>query len=202
MNDLYVWIAAGALAVLIPAAIYFLPAKTRIVIDTPTSTARAEMRPLWGMGAAMISRALPRDGHGNPLSSFNDVKRIGHALMTPGITEAAYAAIKSVYDLKPKVAKLDLRLNLGDGAQTRVVQTAAQAALAIAPAGLRQNITVSQAEAPGAELSGEFELLASPAQLSGIYGRLKGSRAAQEFRRRLTRKQKPGKKGGREVRVS
>ena len=202
MNDIYVWIAAAAVAVLIPAAIYFLPAKTRIVIDTPTSTARAEMRPLWGLGAAMITRALPKASHGSPLASFNDVKRIGHALMTPGIAEAAYAAVKSLYDLKPKVAKLDLRLNLGDGAQTRVIQTAAQAALAIAPAALRQNMTVSQAEAPGAEISGEFELHASPAQLSAIYGRLKGARAVQEFRRRLNKKTKGGKKPPADVQVS
>ncbi|MGD9966757.1 MAG: hypothetical protein AB7T59_09570 [Hyphomonadaceae bacterium] len=202
MGDLYVWIAAGAAAVLIPAAIYFLPAKTRIIIDTPTSTARAEMRPLWGMGAALITRALPKKAHGNPLALFNDAPRIGHALMTPGIAEAAYAALKSIYDLKPRVAKLDLRLNLGDGAQTRVVQTATQAALAIAPASLRERVTVSQSEAPGAEISGEFELHASPAQLSAIYNRLKSARAVQEFRRRLNRKTKGGKKPPPEVQVS
>lgn len=202
MDDIYVWIAAAAAAVLIPAGIYFLPAKTRIVIDTPTSTARAEMRPIWGLGAAMITRVLPKSAHGNPLAAFNDVTRIGHALMTPGIAEAAYAAIKSIYDLKPKVAKLDLRLNLGDGAQTRVVQTAAQAALAIAPAALRQNITVSQSEAPGAEISAEFEVNASPAQLSAIYNRLRSARAVQEFRRRLNKKTKGGKKPPPEVQVS
>lgn len=194
MSDLYIWIAAGAVAVLIPAAIYFLPAKTRIVIDTPTSTARAELRPLWGMGSAMIARALPRKGHGSPLASFNDAKRIGHALMTPGIAEAAYSALKSIYDLKPRVAKLDLRLNLGDSSHTRVVQTATQAALAVAPAALRQHVTVSQSEAPGAEISGEFELHASPAQLSAIYNRLRRARAVQEFNRRLNRKTKGGKK--------
>src|SRR5688572_23549370 len=142
MDDLYVWIAAGAVAVLIPVAIYFLPAKTRIVIDTPTSTARAEMRPLWGMGAAMITRALPKKHHGSPLASFGDVRRIGHALMTPGIAEAVYAALKSINDLKPRVARLDLRLNLGDNSQTRVVQTAAQAVLAIAPAAFRERVHI------------------------------------------------------------
>jgi hypothetical protein len=202
MDDIYVWIAAAAVAVLIPAAIYFLPAKTRIVIDTPTSTARAEMRPLWGLGAALITRILPKSTHGNPLASFNDVKRIGHALMTPGIAEAAYAAIKSIYDLNPKVAKLDLRLNLGDSAQTRVVQTAAQAALAIAPVALRERITFSQAQSPGAEISGEFEVNASPAQLSAIYNRLRGARAVQEFRRRLNKKTKGGKKPPTDVQVS
>lgn len=194
MDDLYVWIAAAAVAVLIPAAIYFLPAKTRILIDTPTSTARAEMRPIWGMGAAMISRALPRKGHGSPLASFNDAKRIGHALMTPGIAEAAYSALKSIYDLKPRVAKLELRLNLGDSSHTRVVQTAAQAALAVAPVALRERVTVSQSEAPGAEISGEFELNASPAQLSAIYNKLRRARAVEEFSRRLNRKAKGSKK--------
>jgi hypothetical protein len=202
MDDIYVWIAAAAVAVLIPAAIYFLPAKTRIVIDTPTSTARAEMRPLWGLGAALITRILPKSAHGSPLASFNDVKRIGHALMTPGIAEAAYAAVKSIYDLKPKVVKLDLRLNLGDGAQTRVVQTAAQAALAVAPVALRQSITVTQAESPGAEVSGEFDVNASPAQLSAIYNRLRSARAVQEFRRRLNKKSKGGKKPPADVQVS
>lgn len=202
MDDIYVWIAAAAVALLIPAAIYFLPAKTRIVIDTPTSTARAEMRPLWGMGAAMITRILPRSAHGNPLASFNDVKRVGHALMTPGIAEAAYAAIKSIYDLKPKIARLDLRLNLGDSAQTRVVQTAVQAALAIAPVALRERVSFSQCESPGAEISGEFEVNASPAQLSAIYGRLKSARAVREFGRRLNKKTRGGKKPPPEVQVS
>jgi hypothetical protein len=194
MGDLYVWIAAGALAVLIPAAIYYLPAKTRIVIDTPTSTARAEMRPLWGMGAALIARALPKAKHGSPLAAFAEVQRIGHALITPGIAEAAYGAIKSIYELKPRVARLDLRLNLADSTKTRVVQTAVQAVLAMAPATLRQSVTISQSEHLGAEISGEFELHASPAKLNAIYNRLKSARAVQEFRRRLTRKQKPDKR--------
>lgn len=202
MGDLYVWIAAAVVAVLIPAAIYFLPAKTQIIIDTPTSTARAEMRPLWGMGAAMITRALPKASHGSPLASFGDVKRVGHALMTPGIAEAAYTALKSIYDLKPRVAKLELRMNLGDASQTRVVQTAAQAVLAIAPAALRERVVISQSESMGAELSGEFEFHASPAQLSTMYNRLRGSRAVQEFRRRLNKKTKGGKKPPPEVQVS
>lgn len=192
--DVIVWAAAAAAAVLIPLAIYFLPAKTRIVIDTPTSTARAEVRPLWGIGAALITRALPRKSHGAPLASFADVRRIGHALMTPGIVDAAYAALRRLYDLKPRVAKLELRMNLADTAHMRVVQTAAQAALAMAPAALRQCVTIAASENTGAELSGEFELHASPAQLNAIYGRLKGSRAAQEFRRRLNRKIKPDKR--------
>lgn len=194
MNELFVWVAAGVLAVLIPAAIYFLPARTRIVIDTPTSTARAEVRPLWGFGAALITRALPKKSRGSPLASFGDAQRIGHALITPGLIEASYSAIKTIFELKPKIARLDLKLNLADSTRTRVVQTAVQAVLAMAPAPIRQSVTISQAENLGAEISGEFDLYASPAQLNAIYGRLKSSRAVQEFRRRLARKPKPGKR--------
>ncbi len=192
--DYLVWTPAVAAAVLIPLGIYFLPARTRIVIDTPTSTARAEMRPLWGIGAAMITRALPKKTHGAPLASFQDVRRIGHALMTPGIADAVYAAMKSLYELKPRIGKFDLRMNLADTSHTRVVQTAVQAVLAIAPASIRQGVTVSQSENIGAEISSEFELMASPAQLNAIYGKLKGARAAQEFRRRLNRKLKPDRR--------
>lgn len=195
MDDFAIWaIAAVAAAVLIPLGCYFLPANTKIIIDTPTSTARAEMRLLWGFGPAIIARALPKKANGSPLTAFNEATRIGYALMTPGISEAAYNAVKSLYDLKPGVAKLDIRVNLGDSAQTTVVQTGAQAVLAIAPAKLRENVTISRSEAPGAELSGEFKVRVSPARLNAIYGRFKGSRAAQEFRRRLNRKMKPGKK--------
>ncbi|MCA8886614.1 MAG: hypothetical protein KDA35_08310, partial [Hyphomonadaceae bacterium] len=88
----------------------------------------------------------------------------------------------------------ELRLNLTDTARTRVVQTAVQAVLATAPAAFRQSVVVSALETPGAELSAEFQVMASPAKLSGIYSRLKSARASQEFRRRLTRKSKPDKR--------
>jgi len=203
MTDFTIWMIAGAAAaVLIPLACYFMPAQTKIIIDTPTSTARAEMRLLWGLGPVSIARALPKREHGSPLAVFNDSVRIGHALMTPGIADAAYAAIHSLNNLKPRLVQLTLGVNLGDAARDRVVQTAVQAALAAAPAALRERVTVVRTEAPGAELSGEIKLSASPAQLSAIWGRFRGSRAAQEFRRRLTKKQKQGKKNAREVRVS
>lgn len=203
MNDFMTWaIAGGAAVVLIPLAMYFLPAQTKIFIDTPTSTARAEMRLLWGMGPVVIARALPKNVQGNPLAFFNDVVRIGNALMTPGITDAAYWAVKSLYDLKPRTVRLTLSLDLGNASQNLVVQTGAQAALAVAPAALRERIVIQKATAPGAELSGDFELSVSPAQLNSIYSRFKNSRAAQEFRRRLKRKPKPEKKPTREVRVS
>ncbi|MGQ0531269.1 MAG: hypothetical protein ACT4OF_01085 [Caulobacteraceae bacterium] len=201
--DFMTWAIVGAAAaILIPLACYFLPANTTIVIDTPTSTARAEMRLFWGLGPAIIARALPKRDNGTPLARFDDAARIGHALMTPSIADAAYAAIKDLYDLKPRVVRLQLGVNLGDNAQNVVVQTAVQAALAAAPASLRERAAIAKREAPGAELSAQFELDASPARLSAIYARFRGSRAVQEFRRRLNRKQKPGKKGAREVRVS
>lgn len=203
MDDFAIWMIAGAAAaILIPLACYVLPAQTKIVIDTPTSTARAEMRLLWGFGPVSIARALPKSDHGAPLAIFNDAIRIGHALMTPGIADAAYAGLRSIYALKPRVVELRLGVNLSDSAQTRVVQTAVQAALAAAPAALREKVVLIGSEAPGAELSGEIKVNASPAQLAGIWSRFRNSRAAQEFRRRLTKKQKPSKKGGREVRVS
>jgi hypothetical protein len=200
--DWTVWaFAGGAAAVLIPLALYYLPAHTKIVIDTPTSTARAEMRLLWGLGPPIIARALPKRAHGNPLAAFNDAARIGHALMTPGIADAAYVALKSLSDLNARAVRVDLLLNFGDPSKDRVVQTAIQAALAVAPARLRESVAIAKSEAPGAELGAQIELNASPARLSSIYARFKNSRPAQEFRRRLTRRRKPGKKGASEVRV-
>lgn len=192
--DYLAWVPAIAAAILIPLAIYFLPAKTRILIDTPTSTARAELRPIWGLGAAMITRALPRKLHGAPLASFADAARIGHALITPGLVDVAYAAAKSLFDTKPRVAKVELRLNLADTARTRVVETAVQAVLATASPALREHVVIAQSDTPGAELSAHFELTASPAKLSAIYRRLQRARATQEFRRRLIRKAKPDKR--------
>jgi hypothetical protein len=58
----------------------------------------------------------------------------------------------------------------------------------------RQNVIVSQSEEVGAQISGEFELNASPAQLNAISSRLNSSRATQEFRRRLNKKTKPDKR--------
>ncbi len=201
--DFTIWAIVGAgVAVLIPLAFYFLPARSKIVIDTPTSTARAEMRLLWGLGPSVISRALPKHGNGNPLAMFNDPVRIGHALMTPGIADAAYAAVRSLYDLKPRVAQLTLGVNLGDPAKNLVVQTGVQAALAAAPAALRERVIVQKCEAAGAEFAAQFDLDVSPARLNGIYSRFKASRAAREFRRRLKRKPKPDKNSPGEVRVS
>lgn len=122
--------------------------------------------------------------------------------MMLGIADAAYSAVKRIYDLKPRAVQVRLGVNLGENAQNVVVQTAAQAALAAAPAALRERVMISKRETPGAELSAQFELEASPARLSAIYARFRGSRAVQEFRRRLNRKQKPGKKLAGEVRVS
>jgi hypothetical protein len=201
--DFAIWLGVGAAtALLIPVALYFLPAKTQIFVDTPTSTARAEMRLLWGFGPSVIARALPKQGNGNPLTLFSDGVRIGHALMTPGIADAAFSAIRSLYDLKARVAQVTLGVNLADPSKNLVVQTAAQAAIAAAPAALRERVTIRKSDGVGAELSGQFDLDASPAQLNAIYTRFRTSRAAREFRRRLKRKLKADKKGPSEVRVS
>jgi hypothetical protein len=201
--DIIVWGAiAGGVALLLLALAYFAPARTTIVIDTAASTARADMRVLWGVGPLFLVRALSRDAAGSPLGVFNDPVRIGYALMTPGIAEAAYAAVRSLFQHNPRVARLELGVNLGDPAQNRVVQTAAQAAFAAAPGAMRDIVAISKCEAPGAEFRGQFELDASPASLSGIWTRFRDSRPVREFRRRLKRKPKPEKRPVREVRTS
>lgn len=200
--DFAVWMAiGGAATLLLLVAGYFAPARTKIVIDTPTSTARAEMRLLWGIGPMFVARALPKNTTGTPLKFFNDTVRIGHALMTPGLADTAYTAISALFRLKPKVARLQLSVNLGDNAQNLVVQTAAEAALAVASSSVREKVIIGRSEAPGAELNAMFELDASPAHLASIYSRFKSSRAAKEFQRRLTRKIKPVKKPTKEVRA-
>jgi hypothetical protein len=193
------WIAGGA--VLLALACLYAPARTKILIDTPTSTARAELRLLWGLGPTLFARALPRAAAGAPLEVFNDTTRIGHALMTPSLADTAYVALSRLFKHKPYVATLELALNLPDNAQTRVVETAAQAALATAPAALRDCVQITKCEAPGAELKAEFKLNASPLTLSSIYGDLKNARASREFRRRLKTKPKPVKKPVREIRA-
>ncbi len=194
------WIAGGAL--LVALALLFAPARTKILIDTPTSTARAEMNLLWGLGPLVLARALPAAAAGNPLALFGDALRIGHALMTPSLADAAYVALRRIFALKPRVAKLELGLNLGDSAQNLVVQTAAQAALATAPVAVRASLIVYKCETPGAELKGEFRLYASPMQLASIYGDFRNSKPAREFRRRLRKRPKPHKKGPGEVRAA
>jgi hypothetical protein len=201
--DIAVWagLLVGAVA-LLAAAIYYLPARIRIVVDTPTSTARAEMRPLWGLFPTLYARSLPQTGVSEPLAVFNDVARIGQALMTPGLLDVAYEAITSLFALKPREALVSLGLNLTDPAQNVVVHTAAQAAMAMAPASLRERVTISRCEAPGAEVSMRFEVTASPARILAIRDRFRHSRAGREFQRRLKRKPKPVKRPVREVRAN
>lgn len=201
--DWMMWAAlAGAGAVLIGVALWMAPARTTIVIDTAASTARADLKLLWGLGPSLTSRALPKASVGNPLALFNDARRIGYALMTPGIADATYVALRRLFALKPKVGRFDLALNLLDSAQNLVVQTAGQAALASAPAAIRENVGLSKCDAPGAEVTAKFEVSASPMQLAAIYGQFRNSRPAREFRRRLKRKPKTEKKPPREVRTS
>jgi hypothetical protein len=81
------WAAGGALLVVL--ALVFAPARAKILIDTPTSTARAEMRLLWGLGPTLFARALPRAAGGAPLFGFKDIPRKGHAQITPSQPHAA-----------------------------------------------------------------------------------------------------------------
>lgn len=193
---------AGAAVLLFVGALLYAPARTNIVIDTTGSTARADMRLLWGMGPAWSMRALPKELAGNPMPAFYDPARVGYALMTPGIADTTYLAVRRLFDLNPKAARFDLGVNLADSAQARVVDTAIQAVLASAPAAVRQGVTITKCETPGAELVGRFELSVSPMQLNGIYGRFKNSRAVREFKKRLKRKPKQSKKAPREVRAA
>ena len=192
----------GALVAAAIAALFYAPARTIILVDTQGSTARAEMKTLWGVGPNWTLRALPKESAGNPMPAFSDPARIGYALMTPGIADVAYAAVQRLIALKPRTAQFKLAFQLPDAAQSRVVQTAVQAALAAAPAAMRQAVAIGASEAPGAELSVRFELNASPAQIKSIYARFNSSRAVREFKKRLKRKQKAGKKAPREVQAS
>ena len=158
---------------------------------------RADMKTFWGVGPRRTWRLLPQALAGNPLPPFNEPAHIGYALMTPGVADATYAAIQRLAALKPRAAKFTLALNLHDPAQNRVVQTAVQAALATAPASMREMVAIASCEAPGAEISARFEVDVSPARLKAIYRRLAGSRAA-----RLKRKPKHAKRAPREVQAS
>ncbi|HRO04140.1 MAG TPA: hypothetical protein PLS69_11110, partial [Terricaulis sp.] len=53
---------AGVLAFVLGvlAMLHFAPARTTIVVDTLGSTARADMKTLWGVGPAWALRALPK----------------------------------------------------------------------------------------------------------------------------------------------
>jgi hypothetical protein len=198
---LWAGLAVGVVLLIVVAAIY-LPARTIIIIDTQTSTARAEQRVLGGLGPMVYKRMLPANDVGTPIPVFQDPERIGPALMTPGIADMTYEAIRRLFALNPKVAAFSLHFNLGDPAQQRVVDTAAHASLAVAPAAIRERVIVARSELPGAEISARFELDASVAQINSIYNDLLNSRAGREFRKRLKRKPKPAKRPVREVRAS
>jgi hypothetical protein len=202
--EIEVWQIAAAGGALAANAVllWSAPAKTSILVDTAGSAARAEMRLLWGLGPKLTARALPREAGGNPLAVFNEPAQIGYALMTPGVAEAAYEAVRRLFQLKPRFARVGLALNLGDSSQNLVVQTAAQAAIAAAPAALRDAVSITKCEAPGAELSAAFELSASPMQLASIWGAFKNARSVREFRKRLRRVPKASRKAPREVRAT
>jgi hypothetical protein len=160
------------------------------------------MRLLWGLGPKFTGRALPREKAGTPLALFNDPVRIGYALMTPGIAEAAYGAVRRIYELQPSLTRVDVGANLSDTAQNTVVQTAVHAALAAAPAALRERVRLYRCDAPGAEIAMSFELYASPLQINSIWNDFRNSRSAREFRKRMKRKPKPQRKAPKEVRAA
>lgn len=201
--DIALWaLAAGLVTLTIAAALFYLPAKVSILVDTAGSTARAEMRLLWGMGPKFTARLLPRENGGAPLAMFNDAPRIGRALMTPGIAEAGFEVVRRLGQLKPRALRAELAVNLPDTAQNTVVQTAVKAAVASAPSALRDAIALRKCEPPGAELKVSAELTASPMRLRSIWSAFKNSRSVREFRKRLKRKPKPQKKAPREVRAA
>jgi hypothetical protein len=201
--DIWIWAGAacGLLVIAGLALMLFAPARAIILIDTATSTARIEQKLFWGFGPLTYKRILPSDLQGIPMPAFHDPERIGPALMTPGLADATFKAIRDLFALKPSLARFELLLNLPDPSQTRVIETGAHAAMAVAPAAIRDAIVIGKSETPGAEVQAKFELMATPGQLNAIYNALKESRPGHEFRRRLKRKPKPVRRPVREVRA-
>src|SRR5690606_29815916 len=107
-----IWLIIAAAAVIAVAAFVLMaPARAAILIDTTASTARADIWPVWGIFPRHSVRVLPRHGAGSPLAVFNDPERISQALMTPGIADAAYEAVRRLFALHPRVARLALLTN-------------------------------------------------------------------------------------------
>jgi hypothetical protein len=200
--DIWIW-AAVAVGLLLIAGLTLLlaPARSTILIDTATSTARVEQKLLWGFGPLTYKRILPQSEQGVPMAVFYEPSHIGAALMTPGLADATYRAVQGLFALKPSLARFELLMNLPDPAQTRVIDTAAHAAMAVAPVAVRDSVVIGKCETPGAELHAKFELMATPGQINAIYNNLKESRSGREFRKRLKRKPKPVRRPVREVRA-
>lgn len=195
-----IWLIVGvAVLVIAVVALLMAPARCTVLIDTATSTARIEQKLFWGFGPLTYKRILPQTDEAVPMPAFYDTSRIGPALMTPGLADATYKAVTDIFKLKPTLARFELLLNLPEPGQTRVVETAVQAVMAMAPAPIRQAATLGKCETPGAELHAKFEVLASPGQLNAIYNGLKESRSGHEFRKRLKKKPKSPKRPIREV---
>lgn len=201
--DVWIWaaIGGGLVAVTGLALLLFAPARATILIDTATSTARVEQKLLWGFGPMTYKRILPSDVQGIPMPVFHDPERIGPALMTPGLADATFKAVRDLFALKPSLARFELLLNLPDPSQARVIETGAHAAMAVAPAAIRDAIVIGKCEAPGAEVHAKFELTATSGQINAIYNALRESRPGHEFRKRLKRKPKPVRRPVREVRA-
>ena len=201
MDSLTWLLIAGGLIVAAGLTIALAPARCTILIDTATSTARVEQKLFWGAGPMTYKRILPADVQGTPMPVFHDPERIGPALMTPGIADATFKAIRDLFALKPSVARFELLLNLPDPSQARVIETGAYAAMAVAPAAIRDAIVIGKCDTPGAEVHAKFELTATPGQINAIYNTLKESRPGHEFRKRLKRKPKAPRRPVREVRA-
>jgi hypothetical protein len=202
MMDIWIWAGAACAVLLLGGlAFVFAPARTTILVDTATSTARVEQKLLWGAGPLTYKRILPQSEQGVPMAVFYDPSHIGAALMTPGLADATYRAVQGLFAFKPGLARFELLMNLPDPAQTRVIDTAAHAAMAVAPVALRDSVVIGKCETPGAELHAKFELMATPGQINTIYNTLKESRSGREFAKRLKRKPKPQKRPVREVRA-
>lgn len=200
--DIVIWAAlAVGLVVIAGLTLLLAPARTTILIDTATSTARVEQKLLWGAGPLTYKRILPQADQGVPMAVFYEPSHIGAALMTPGLADATYRAVQGLFALKPSLARFELLTNLPDPAQTRVIDTAAHAAIAVAPAAVREAVVIGKCDTPGAEVHAKFELMATPGQINAIYNNLKESRSGREFRKRLKKKPKPQKRPVREVRA-
>jgi hypothetical protein len=157
------------------------------------------MKLLLGLGPKLVFQAVRPSGSEATVEVFNDAHQIAYALMTPGIIELCLNTIKRVLALKPQVANVAFEFNLGDGAMERVIQTAAQGILGVATEPLRKTVSIGKRNEPGADLLARFDVLASPLTMRGIYLSFRNSRPAAEFRRRLRRKPKSGKKPPREI---
>lgn len=186
----------GAVALLL-----YAPARVAVSIDSVAATAKADVRTFFGLGPLFTVQRIAKARQQFIIQAFHDGPRIAHALMTPQIADVGINAMREVFLLRPRVCQIALGLNLVSAAHDLVVQTATQAALAIAPPALRERVIVSRCVNPGAEIIVRLEFDASPMRLRSIFAPFKKSRQAKEFRRRLNQKPKARRPDRRVVRA-